>query len=368
MVLDEQRSLWDRVRTAWILRRLDPDLAEAHAHEIADLSLADDGATVDDLLSLARTRGEQEPRADLLTAWAHDATRDGGERVQAALALARIDRAEAVALLRSLVGPFRLLNSYSISIADGVHQVTWSTESAQFEAADGMPLYQNEDLMVAAEHLAELDRHTAVAALSDRLVGNTIEPLPPQLVDLLTTLDRPSACEALAHRIRKGFGSAQTEASKLLVQLDPEGAERALAHVARNGSFEESRLEAARLLVDLNPKIAIKTLNRLIKKGFFEESVLDAAELLGGLDPDLMVRALSRRLRKRRFGTSELTQMTGARLLATRAPAHAVKPLSRLAANAFLPFVKIEAQALLAEITAGERKRHGTSPQARNRP
>ncbi|MEU2121131.1 trypsin-like peptidase domain-containing protein [Nocardia niwae] len=348
MALDPARPLLDRVRIAWTLRELDPVLAETRFHEITALPSIDDPISVETFVGFARTQGETESRMDLLIAWAMDPTRDSRQRLMAAIGLATIDGGAGVDVFRALVGPVGQPVSYSITTtADGVHSMRWSADPDVLESWTGMPLHTGEDLVIAAECLAELDTAAAVTTMFDRLVAMKIELLPERFVALLATLDRAAACEALSQRVSDGFGHEVVAEAGQLAELDPAIARDVLIEATNRASLP--KVELIRILAALDRQAALDVAATIIEQNFFDTTVEDMVELLEDLDPELIDPALVRRADYHQF--SAFNQVDTVRRLIARGSPHAIPLLHRIVANGIFPHIVAEARSLLAGST-----------------
>ncbi|WP_371099941.1 NACHT domain-containing NTPase [Streptomyces sp. PU_AKi4] len=207
-----------------------------------------------------------------LAHFANDTTLDGFERVEAAGALARVDREAGAALLT------RLANDTTL---DGFERALAAGTLAQVDREAGVPLltrFANDTTldgssrMVAAWALAQVDREAGVPLLT-RLANDT-------------TLNRVRAAEALARVDREAGAALLTRlandttfnsldralAAEALARVDREAGAALLTRLANDTTLNDSRVVAAAALARVDQGAGVALLTHLANDTTFRWS------------------------------------------------------------------------------------------------
>ncbi|NGO12516.1 hypothetical protein G5C60_34135 [Streptomyces sp. HC44] len=227
---DDSLSLGDRLRAAEAFAELTPGLRTLPFPPLVAGRDPADVRSPETVLEAAKADRKRNP-AKLLTEWARDETRFGGERVAAARALVLHDAKPGKAVLEELIH------------AHGLH---WDS-----------------DVTLAAEHLLALHRGRAERALAKRITESTFA-VGSVVVDMLAALDRKAAAKALRQRIDRNHSFTTVDDAFMLARIDRAAGEKALVALLRNDFFSTNRWDAARALARINPERAVRELKSVI--------------------------------------------------------------------------------------------------------
>lgn len=291
---DAAQPDWHRLRIARALAGLDSAAGVLRAPEPAVGLTAERALSPELVLALAGPRHPAAPVSRRLTTWARDATAAPEERIAAALALTLANPEQGSKILAWLVRAPEFVSDADTS-ADEVQEVTFGFIGEwRWPWSRRMPLLWDEDVAVAARHLAELDSDLAVEALQHRLDSGW-DWSSHRTLETLARIAPKAAAERLKRRLTpsswSGFGSrtALTDA----LAYGPEVAAASLALIMRDKFIrKDQRIEAARLLAVTDPARAVNELVRLLRSGSHDFHTVDLARAMAQVEPQRVAQAL----------------------------------------------------------------------------
>lgn len=282
---------WHRLRIALALVRLEPAGGVLRFPEQAVGLTLEQALDPERVLALAGSRNRARDAALRLRAWVLDATAKGDERIAAALALTLLDRERGADLLAWLVREPTLLGDSQYTV-DGIDETILGLMGDWRRPWNRrMPLLWDEDVAVAARHLAGIDRDLAVEALQNRVDSLTVAT-GDRALDALATLDRSAGAASLKSRLTPRLGLVLQPMGDLaptvhaLARIDPKGAEACLVQILHSAhGFGHERVQAAQLLAEISPQRAANEIALRLRLAPFDSYGVELARALAVLDP-----------------------------------------------------------------------------------